>query len=99
MRQIVPGRYQNAGAPLLSPLSSKVLRLISVFAAIALLSGCDQETESDPSVTTARPVTVLVLEARDFAKEAWLTGSVELYRQEKIGFEVSGRLLAANSAL
>ena len=42
----------------------------------------------------ARPVTVLELQERDFAREHRLTGSVGLYREEKIGFEVAGRVLA-----
>ena len=41
-----------------------------------------------------QPVTVLKLEERDFSQEARFTGSVGLYREEKVGFEVSGRVLA-----
>ncbi len=46
----------------------------------------------------ARPVTVLELQERDFAREHRLTGSVGLYREEKIGFEVAGRVLAVLDA-
>jgi RND family efflux transporter MFP subunit len=42
----------------------------------------------------ARPVTVLRLEDRDFLRETRLTGFVSLYREEKVGFEVAGRVLA-----
>ncbi len=41
----------------------------------------------------SRPVTVLELEERDFAGDTRLTGSVSLYREEQVGFEVAGRLL------
>ena len=46
----------------------------------------------------SRPVTVLELKERDFALEHRLTGSVGLYREEKIGFEVAGRVLAVLDA-
>ena len=36
----------------------------------------------------SRPVTVLELFERDFAREHTLTGSVNPYREERIGFEV-----------
>ncbi len=42
----------------------------------------------------ARPVTVLQLEERDFPTGSRYTGSVSLYRNEKVGFEVAGRVLA-----
>ncbi len=42
----------------------------------------------------ARPVTVLQLEERDFARGSRYTGSVSLYRNEQVGFEVAGRVLA-----
>ena len=40
------------------------------------------------------PVTVLRLEEREPARETRLTGSVVPYPEEKIGFEVAGRILA-----
>ncbi|MGC1951453.1 MAG: efflux RND transporter periplasmic adaptor subunit [Gammaproteobacteria bacterium] len=40
-----------------------------------------------------RPVTVIELAARDYARDSTLTGSISVYRQEHIGFEVSGRVL------
>lgn len=39
-----------------------------------------------------RPVTVIELEERDFARERTLTGVVDLYREEDIGFEIHGRV-------
>lgn len=42
----------------------------------------------------AYPVTVLTLKQRDFVRESRLTGSVGLYRQEQISFEVGGRVLS-----
>ena len=42
----------------------------------------------------SRPVTVLELFERDFAREHTLTGSVNPYREERIGFEVAGRVLS-----
>ncbi len=41
-----------------------------------------------------RPVTVLNLKMQDFTRETRLTGSVGLYREEKVGFEVAGRILS-----
>ena len=49
--------------------------------------------ESDSASRPVRPVTILELQERDFAREVRLTGSVAPYRQENVGFEVNGRLL------
>ncbi len=57
-------------------------------------AGCDEAPEAQSPELKARPVTVLHLEERDFSRETRLTGSVGLYRKERVGFEVSGRLLA-----
>lgn len=64
------------------------LCLLSVFA-IAL--GCGQEAANEVMMPT-RPVTVIELTQRDYARERTLTGVVNLYREEDIGFEVSGRV-------
>ena len=40
-----------------------------------------------------RPVSVVTLTEREFGRESRLTGSVGLYREEQIGFEVDGRVL------
>ena len=61
---------------------------------ILFFSGCSNDSvENNPSMPT-RKVTVLELKEQDFTQESNLTGSVSLYRQEQISFEVSGRVLA-----
>lgn len=58
----------------------------------ASMFGCgDGDVENS---MRSRPVTVLELFERDFAREHTLTGSVNLYREERIGFEVTGRVLS-----
>ncbi len=74
-----------------------LIRVLSIFliAAELFLSGCSKEqADKTPAIVKARPVTVLTLVERDFSREAHVTGSVSLYREEKVGFEVSGRVLA-----
>ena len=44
------------------------------------------------SAMPTRPVTVVELSKRDYARERELTGVVSLYREEQIGFEVDGRV-------
>ncbi len=68
-------------------LPERVLLLL----ALLLIAACDQPINDANDV---QPVTTLRLEERDFAIETRLTGSVSLYREEQIGFEVSGRLLS-----
>jgi multidrug efflux pump subunit AcrA (membrane-fusion protein) len=60
---------------------------------VACFSGCGGHSEHATSPMPARPVTVLTLTQRDFVRESRLTGSVGLYREERIGFEVGGRVL------
>ena len=57
---------------------------------LAIAAGCDQEI--DPSIMPTRPVTVIQLSQQDFARERTLTGVVDLYREENIGFEIDGRV-------
>ena len=64
------------------------------FITLFILAGCNKEPDKEVTSTNIRPVTVLQLEENDFIQEIKLTGSVNLYRQEKVGFEVSGRILA-----
>ena len=40
----------------------------------------------------ARPVSVIELQHQDFARDRMLTGVVDLYREQDIGFEISGRV-------
>jgi len=65
------------------------------YIAVALI-GPNQTARSETDVLPikAQPVTVLILQEQEFAREARFTGSVGLYRQEKVGFEVAGRLLS-----
>ncbi len=57
-------------------------------------SGCGNNSSDQTVTMKARPVSVMKLEERDFAQEIRLTGSVSLYREEKVGFEVGGRVLS-----
>jgi RND family efflux transporter MFP subunit len=67
-------------------------RLLLVPAA-AVLMACGGADSHDRTTMPIRPVTVYELAARDFARDSTLTGVVSLYRQERISFEVSGRVL------
>ena len=74
---------------------AKMDRISKTITLLMLLTlvGCDTE---DDSTMPTRPVTVLELRElheRDFAHEHRLTGSIGLYREEKISFEVAGRVL------
>jgi RND family efflux transporter MFP subunit len=53
--------------------------------------GCGQEAANEVMMSK-RPVTVIELSERDYARERTLTGVVNLYREEDIGFEISGRV-------
>ena len=57
---------------------------------LVLLNGCEREIE--PATMPVRPVTVIELLHQDFARDQTLTGVVDLYREEDIGFEISGRV-------
>jgi multidrug efflux pump subunit AcrA (membrane-fusion protein) len=69
-------------------------RLIAGTIVAACFAGCGDNSEPASTPMSARPVTVLTLNQRDFVRESRLTGSVGLYRQEQIGFEVGGRVLS-----
>jgi RND family efflux transporter MFP subunit len=66
---------------------------VALLAAV-LLGACSPETPTSDAVLKPRPVKVLVLAERDFRRESNLTGLVSLYREERIGFEISGRVLS-----
>ncbi len=71
------------------------LALASVGLTFALsLAACGDVQRATDAVAESRPVTIMRLRERDFARETRLTGSVGLYRQQQVGFEVAGRLLA-----
>ena len=66
--------------------------LISLF--MLSLAGCGNNSNEQTMTMKARPVSVMELQERDFAQEIRLTGSVTLYREEQVGFEVGGRVLS-----
>ena len=69
--------------------------LILIIASLILFcTGCDKDSDDKIKNISSRPVTILQLENNDFVREINLTGSVNLYREEKVGFEVNGRILA-----
>ncbi len=59
----------------------------------AVLAACGGNSDDDETLMPMVPVTVVELEARDFARQRRLTGAVSLYREEQISFEVGGRVL------
>ncbi len=68
----------------------KTCKYLLSFAVLAISAGCGQDI--DPSIMQTRPVTVIELSQQDFARERTLTGVVDLYREENIGFEIDGRV-------
>ena len=72
----------------------KRLSTIPVIMTCLVWTACTEGPAGDTPTMKARPVTVLQLEERDFFRETRLTGFVSLYREEKVGFEVAGRVLA-----
>ena len=75
------------------PMAMRCLSSLLIYFVLFLLSGCGGDTVDRSPAIKPRPVTVLPLEERDFSQDSHLTGSVSLYREEKVGFEVTGRLL------
>ncbi|MDC0935114.1 HlyD family efflux transporter periplasmic adaptor subunit [Pirellulales bacterium] len=69
-------------------------RLIAAAIIAACFSGCGGNSDRAVFPMPTHPVTVLKLVQRDFLRESRLTGSVGLYREEQIGFEVRGRVLS-----
>ena len=68
----------------------KIIRLWW-FGLFAMVVGCEQEASFD-TVMPTRPVTVIELSEQDYERERTLTGVINLYREEDIGFEISGRV-------
>lgn len=64
---------------------------ISLLTVFAIAAGCGQDVPIEVTMPT-RPVTVIELTERDIARERTLTGVVDLYREEDIGFEIRGRV-------
>ena len=68
----------------------KIYSRLWSLAVLAIAAGCGQE--AGQSMMPTRPVTVIELSQQDYARERTLTGVVELYREEDIGFEIDGRV-------
>jgi len=64
-----------------------------VLLATLTVNGCTSDGPAEVSTPAVRPVAVMQLTERDFNRETHLTGSVALYRQQDVGFEVAGRVL------
>ena len=60
---------------------------LGLIVGLVLLVGCNADTGGDREMPT-RPVTVIELTERDYARERERTGVVSLYREEKISFEI-----------
>ena len=60
----------------------------------SMLVACGPDGEDADALMDVVPVTVQTLSETDYARERRLTGSVGLYREEQIGFEVTGRILS-----
>lgn len=79
----------------MSAWRSKSLSTIPVLA--WTLSGAACSSVEAPPVDrpmARRPVTVIELVEHDYLQESRATGSVSLYREEQVGFEVTGRILS-----
>lgn len=70
-----------------------VLVPATILLAVVSLGACNEGSPVSESAA-GRPVRVLALTEQDFRHESNLTGSVSLYREERIGFEVGGRILS-----
>jgi RND family efflux transporter MFP subunit len=92
-----PARVGDGGTTLLKDrvIARNVFTASATALLAALLLGaCSPETPTSATAAQPRPVKVLTLSERDFRRESNLTGLVSLYREQSIGFEVSGRVLS-----
>ncbi len=62
-----------------------------LFTVLVAVVGCGPDVANEATMPT-RPVTVIELSESDYPRERTLTGVVNLYREEDIGFEISGRV-------
>ncbi len=62
-----------------------------LFTVLVAVVGCGPDAANEATMPT-RPVTVIELSESDYPRERTLTGVVNLYREEDIGFEISGRV-------
>lgn len=65
---------------------------IYILLILLLVTGCGQEVEK--SFDSAMPVTIMELKKISPKRESNLTGYVQPWKSEKIGFEVSGKVLS-----
>lgn len=80
-------------------MASKLYLLpVTAYLAALFLGACNEGALPQGSGAQPRPVKVLKLAERDFRRESSLTGSVSLYRQQRVGFKVSGRILSGPAA-
>ncbi|MAE66590.1 MAG: hypothetical protein CMJ18_20155 [Phycisphaeraceae bacterium] len=71
----------------------RIDRAVPIAALAALIAtGCGDDRD-DRQTMPSRPVSVMALRLRDLPVDRSLTGSVTLYREEQLGFEVGGRVL------
>lgn len=69
----------------------KTLSFMLLLGVLLLQAACTQEA-AQSSTMRSYPVTIIKLLKQDFSREMALTGVVDLYREEDIGFEVDGRV-------
>ena len=66
--------------------------------AASLLVACGPDGEDSDAIMDVVPVTVQELSETDYGRDRRLTGSVDPYREEQIGFEVAGRIISVLDA-
>ena len=66
----------------------------AVLIAASLLVACGPDGEDSDANMDVVPVTVQELSETDYGRDRRLTGSVGLYREEQLGFEVAGRIIS-----
>ncbi len=59
---------------------------------LAFLAGCDNADSTTSTDPLPRPVTYLTLEAHAPQPQSLVTGSVESWKSEQVGFQVNGRV-------
>jgi RND family efflux transporter MFP subunit len=72
----------------------RIAKLLALgFFLLAIVSACSSGGSDEESKPIPRPVTYLVLEEQNPTTLTRLTGSVESWKMEKVGFQVEGRVL------
>ena len=74
------------------------LRVVAAAAAgtftVCAIAACGQSPATESPVALPRPVTVVTLAEIDPAREETLTGTVAAWKEQEIGFQISGRIEA-----